>query len=71
MFTLNATDPCNSKTPIRATIEDTLVVASFSAVSGLIAAGTINVQVITGTLLAAGLAAIITYARLRNIPLGK
>jgi hypothetical protein len=60
-----------TKTPIRATIEDTLVVASFSAVSGLIAAGTINIQVITGTLLAAGLAAIITYARLRNIPLGK
>ena len=55
------------KTPIRGAIEDTLVVAAFAAISGLLAAGEPTLNVLYAVGLTAALAGIVTYARLRNI----
>lgn len=60
---------CEGRTPIRAAIEDTVVVAAFSGVSGLLAAGEPTLSVLYAVGLTSALAGIITWARLRKIVL--
>lgn len=57
------------KTPIRGALEDTLVVAAFAAISGLLTAGEPTLNVLYAVGLTASLAGLVTYARLRNIML--
>ena len=57
------------KIPIVGAIEDTIVIAVFAGLSGLLAAGAPTWSVLYAVGLTAALAGVVTYARLRNIML--
>lgn len=72
MVRMNGTDPDCSKTPIRAALEDTIVVFVYSflaAIAALITVDGISAEALLLPLVLAGIQGMITYSRKRNIEL--
>ena len=69
---MNGTNPTCDKTPIRAAIEDAVVVFVYSfltAIVAVIGTGTTDYFVFVVPVAMAGMQSLVTYARVRNIDL--
>lgn len=69
---MNMTDPTCDKTPIRAALEDTIIVFIYSflaAIAALITVDGVSYEALLLPAVLAGIQGMITYARKRNIDL--